>query len=137
MTWFYNGKPFTAEQADGYVGYVYLITNKINGRKYIGKKLFTRAKAKKIKNSVRKRRLRVTSDWEVYYGSNKELCEDVKKHGPENFERSILRLCTSKSETSYHEAKWQFDTDAILRDDFYNQWIMVKIHRNSTLDKGS
>lgn len=135
MSWLYNGKTFTADHAEGYTGFVYIIENKINGRKYIGKKLFTKAKSKKIRGSIRKRRLRVVSDWETYYGSNKELCEDVKKHGPEYFTRTILRLCSSKSEASYHEAKLQFEMDAIINDNYYNQWIMVKIHRNSTLNK--
>lgn len=128
MTWVYGGKPVTEELIEGYVGYVYLITNKINGKKYLGKKLFTAARTRKpLKGQKRKRRSRVPSDWMSYYGSNKELCEDVKKHGPEHFDREILRLCSSKSECNYYEAKEQFSEDVILNDQYYNQWISVKV----------
>lgn len=136
MTWLYRGKPVTEEIIEGYVGFCYLITNLINGKKYIGKKLFTAAKTRRpLKGYKRKRRSRVPSNWMEYYGSNKELCEDVKLHGPDHFIREIIRLCTSKSEASYHEAKLQFEYDAIISDQWYNQWISIKIHRNSTLDR--
>lgn len=138
MTWYFGGKPVTEEIIDGYTGFVYIIENKINGKRYVGKKLFTFAKTRRpLKGMKRKRRTRVPSDWATYYGSNKELCEDVKKHGAEHFHREIILLCSSKSEASYHEARLQFELEAIIRDDFYNQWIAVKIHRNSTLDKRS
>jgi hypothetical protein len=138
VTWYFDGKPVTEDMIDGYVGFCYIITNNVNGKKYIGKKLFTAARTRApLKGRKRKRRTRVPSDWMIYYGSNKELCEDVKRHGPEHFHREILRLCSSKSEASYHEAKFQFEMDAIISDNFYNQWISVKIHRNSTLDKRS
>lgn len=134
MTWLYGGKPVTEEIIEGLTGFVYLITNKINGRKYVGKKLFTFAKTRKpLRGQKRKRRSRVPSDWQTYYGSNKELCADVKKHGPENFERVILRLCTSKSECNYYEAKFQFENDAIICDDYYNNWISIRVHRNTSL----
>src|SRR4051812_34784791 len=124
--WLYQGKKVTEEIIEGYVGFCYIITNLFNGKKYIGKKLFTAARTRKpLKGYKRKRRSRVPSDWMEYYGSNKELCEDVKKHGAEHFEREIIRLCSSKSEASYHEARLQFQMDAIIRDDFYNQWIAI------------
>lgn len=136
MTWVFGGRPVTEEIIDGYIGFVYIITNTINGKKYIGKKLFTAARTRKpLKGNKRKRRYRIPSDWETYHGSNKELCEDVKKHGPEYFDREILYLCSSKSECSYLEAKEQFSNDVIRSDQWYNQWISVKIHRNSTLDR--
>lgn len=136
MTWLYKGHPVTDELVENRVGFVYLITNKVNGRKYIGKKLFSFSRTKKpLKGRVRKRRAKVASDWQTYYGSNKDLCEDVKKHGPEHFEREILRLCDSKSECNYWEAKLQFERDAILSDSYYNQWIICKVHRNQTLRK--
>jgi|SRR5882757_4406069 len=136
MTWLFGGKPVTEETIEGHFAFTYIITNKINGRKYIGKKILTFAKTRKpLKGRLRKRRSRVASDWQTYYGSNKELCEDVKKHGSENFEREIIRFCQTKSEASYYEAKLQFDFDAILSDSYYNSWIAVKVHRNRSLDK--
>lgn len=134
MTWLYRGKPVTEETIEGFSSFVYIITNKINGRKYIGKKLLSFSKTlKPLKGRIRKRRSKVPSDWQTYYGSNKELCEDVKKHGPEHFDREIVRFCMTKSEASYWEAKLQFEVDAIISDNYYNAWIAVKVHRNKSL----
>ena len=127
--WLFEGKPFTSDQAEEFVGFVYLITNKLNGKKYIGKKLFKFSRTKKIKNSARRRHTKISSDWESYYGSNKYLLEDVETHGPENFTREILHLCKTKSECNYYELKEQMAVDAILRDDYYNLWVAAKIHR--------
>lgn len=138
MTWYFGGKPVTDEMIDGYVGFCYLITNKINGKKYIGKKLLQFSRTMKpLKGYKRKRKKTIVSDWQVYYGSNKDLCEDVKKHGPEQFDREILRFCKTKSECNYWEAKYQFQVDAIINDNFYNSWIAVKVHRNKSLDSRS
>ena len=127
--WLYRGKPFNAEDAENWVGFVYRITNTVNGKQYIGKKVFSFKRSKKIKNSIRKKRFQVVSDWETYYGSNKQLHEDIQKHGPEWFTREIIRLCKTKSECSYFELKEQMAVDAILRDDYYNIWISAKIHQ--------
>lgn len=135
MTWFFKGRPVTPETVEDYKSFVYVITNKINGRKYIGKKLLQFTRSIKMYGRTRKKKKTVASDWESYFGSNKELMGDVKKHGPEHFHREIVRFCSSKSEANYHEAKLQFQVDAIISDNYYNQWIYVKVHRNSTLDK--
>jgi hypothetical protein len=109
------------------IGFVYQITNLVNGRRYIGKKNFFFSKTKQVKG--KKKRTKVESDWKSYYGSNQSLIDDVKKFGTENFKREILRLCKSKAEFSYFEAKYQFDEDVLFREDFYNEWIMVRVHK--------
>ena len=125
--WTYQNKPFT-EIPEDVIAFVYLITNKINGKQYIGKKLFkftrsTKQKGKRVKKQI-------DSDWQDYYGSNKELLNDVGILGSENFERKILRLCKSKGEASYYEAKEQFDRDALISENFYNSWIMVRVRKS-------
>ena len=131
--WLYDGAEFTSEMIGDSYGFVYLITNDVDGKKYVGKKLFWSSKTKTVKK--KKKRFKVESDWAVYFGSNKELQEDVEKLGAENFTRQILRLCRSKGECSYYEAKLQFEKDVLTSDEYYNSWIMVKVHKNHLLTK--
>lgn len=123
--------PFEAEDLDflepEIVGFVYEIQNKTNNKYYIGKKLFTKAGYKQIKG--KKKKIRKESNWKDYYGSNAELIEDVKKHGKHNFTRHILKLCKSKGELSYWEAKYQFNNDVLYDKESYNTWIQCKIHK--------
>jgi len=106
-------------------GFVYMIENTITGRKYIGRKYFTAAGYKQI-NGKRKK-IRKPSDWQTYYGSNETLQREVEQLGKDKFVRTILHLCKSKSECSYFETKEIFKHDALLREDFYNQWVTCKI----------
>lgn len=126
--WIYSDSEFTSEMIGESVGFVYMITNVQNNRRYIGKKLFWTPKTKMV--NKKKKKFKVESDWKDYYGSNKELASDVETLGPENFERIILRVCKSKGECSYFEAKYQFEHGAMLKEEYYNTWIMVRVHKN-------
>lgn len=126
--WLYQSIEFTSDKIGDHIGFVYLITNKLTGRKYLGKKLFVFTRTKLVKG--KKKRVKGESDWQTYYGSNEELKADVKLHGEVNFTRKILHLCTSKGVMSYLELKEQIIQDALLRDDFYNSFVGGKIHRN-------
>jgi hypothetical protein len=125
--WLYNGQVVDSELLDEYIGFVYNITNLTNNRKYIGKKLLKRSKTKQVKG--KKKRMLVESDWKQYYGSNKELNADVEQFGVNNFKRTIIRLCKTKGECNYWEAKHQFLLDVLEKDEYYNTWIMVKVHK--------
>ena len=115
MTWLYQKKEFT-EVPKNMEGFVYLITNLENGKKYIGKKNFwTRQKDRKT--GKRKKKI---SDWGNYWGSCDELKEDVKSLGEEKFLREILYLCPHKKSMSFYETMEQFKRDVILREDYYN-----------------
>ena len=124
--WTYNNEPLK-EIPEGYVAFVYLITNEVDGRMYVGKKLFHFTRTSKRKG--KKVRKQVDSDWLDYYGSNKELLGDVEALGKKSFKREILRLCKTKGEASYYEAKEQFARDALLSEEFYNTWIMVRVRK--------
>ena len=127
MTWTHNNKPFT-EIPDGYQAFVYLITNTITGKKYVGKKLFKFTRTSKKKGKRVKKQ--IDSDWMDYYGSNKELLSHVDLFGKEKFTREILYLCKSKGEASYMEAKEQFNRDALISEEYYNEWIMVRVRKS-------
>jgi hypothetical protein len=127
MEWFLNGFPVKDSDLEGFVGFVYLIENLTNSRKYIGKKLLTKSKTYQVKK--KKKRKRVESDWRDYYGSSEELLGDVETMGRENFRRTIIHLCKSKGEMTYLEAKEQFARDVLLSMDYYNSWISCRIRR--------
>ena len=132
MTWYYNNTQFTEEQIGDNYGFVYIITNLVTNKKYIGKKLFYFSKTKQV--NKKKKKIKVHSDWKDYYGSNNELISDVKSLGLEQFKREILHLCKSKGECSYLEAKEQFAHEVMEREDFYNQWIMVRVRKSHIKD---
>jgi hypothetical protein len=124
------------------IGFVYLITNTITGRMYIGKKLAkfskTTYKVVKLKNGTKKKkkiRSKIDSDWRDYYGSNIELNADVQALGTENFSREILFYCTSKAECSYIEAREQFNRKVLESRDYYNGQISVRVHGSHIIKK--
>ena len=129
--WLYQGKEWQLPEdfnPDVVYGFVYLITNKKDQKKYVGKKFFWSKKTLPItKKRKRRKRLKVESDWRTYWGSNKYLVEDVKNHGPEDFTREILHLCKTKGECAYYEAKEQFDREVLLTEEYYNGIISCKI----------
>jgi hypothetical protein len=141
MTWLYQGNPVLTLPEDC-VGFVYLITNNLSGKKYIGKKLAKFAKTSyktvKLKNGTKKKkkiRSKVDSDWLTYYGSNENLNKDVQSQGTENFTREILYYCTSKAECSYIEAREQFTHRVLESTDYYNGQISVRVHGSHILNK--
>ena len=126
--WTYNDKEFTEDLIGDNYGFVYQITNLTNGRKYIGKKFFYSAKTKQVKG--KKKKVKVSSDWQTYYGSSAELSKDVLQLGHDKFNREILHLCLSKGDCGYLEAKEQFVNGALESDNYYNTWIMVRVRKS-------
>ena len=127
MSWIYQGKEVT-EISEEYEGFVYLITNLTDNRKYVGKKL-ARFKTTKppLKGKKNKRRGYKESDWREYWGSSDRLNADVAALGEQNFTREILYFCKSRAEMSYIEAREQFDRRVLETDEYYNGIINVRV----------
>jgi len=114
----------------------------LTGRKYVGKKLAkfskTTYRVHKLKNGTKKKkkiRSKIDSDWQEYYGSSVELTADIERLGKENFSREILYYCKSKAETSYVEAREQFDRKVLESQDYYNGQISVRVHGSHIIKK--
>lgn len=127
MNWTYKGKEITEVSAE-YEGFVYLITNLTDNRKYVGKKL-SKFKTTKppLKGKKNKRRGTKESDWRDYWGSSDKLLADVEKLGENNFTREILYFCKSRGEMSYLEAREQFERRVLETDEYYNGIINVRV----------
>lgn len=141
MTWLYENQEISNLPEDC-IGFVYLITNLMSGRKYIGKKLAkfskTTYKTVKLKNGTKKKkkiRSKVDSDWMDYYGSSVELSKDVDTLGKDNFKREILYYCNSKAQCSYIEAREQFRHQVLESTDYYNGQISVRVHGSHIKNK--
>jgi hypothetical protein len=134
MQWIYKNEPVDQLPADC-VGFVYLITNAVSGRMYVGKKLArfktTRYRMHTQKNGRRvRKKIRgvVDSDWQDYYGSSDQLNRDIAALGKDRFRREILHYCWSKAELNYVEAREQFSRRVLESDLYYNGHIRVRVH---------
>lgn len=130
MSWYFHNTTdeLTEDRIGDAFGMVYLITHLKTGKKYVGKKFFTKSKTKQVKG--KKKRTRVKSDWETYWGSNKILQEEVKVNGPDQYIREVLHLCKTKSELSYWETWEIFHRHALLTENYYNEWCSCKIRKD-------
>ena len=113
--WIYDGRTFDSIDIGDYFGFVYLITNKSNGRSYIGRKYFWSFRTPPGK----KRKVKQESDWKKYYGSCPELKEDIKKYNKETFSREILSLHDTKGQCNYEETKQLFINNDVS---YENPW---------------
>lgn len=139
MSWQYQNT-LIEDLPEDCIGFVYLITNTITGRMYIGKKLAkfskTTTKVVKLKNGTKKKkkiRSKIDSDWRDYYGSSVELSKDIETLGKQNFTREILYYCNSKAQCSYIEAREQFSRKVLESTDYYNGHIQVRVHGSHIL----
>jgi len=133
--WLYEGKEIEHELSNEYYGFVYLIENTISGKSYIGRKYFTKASTKQVKG--KRKRTRKDSGWRDYWGSSQKLLDDIKLLGEDKFRRSILRLCKTRGECNYWEAKLQFQHNVLQatvdsgEPMYYNDNIVMKFTRHN------
>jgi len=139
--WSYAGEDIVELPADC-VGFVYIITNTVSGRMYVGKKLarfkttrykmHTQKNGKKIRKKIRGA---TASDWQDYHGSSDQLSKDIESLGRDKFRREILYYCKSKAELNYVEAREQFARKVLESDQYYNGHIRVRVHGSLIIDK--
>jgi len=127
MSWYYNGKLLTSEDIPEWgIGFVYCITHTPTSRIYIGKKLLQSKRRTKIskreKTATKTRKTFKTtvkqSNWETYFGSNKEISAMIAEGKEKEFKREILEFCHSKQHLSYTEMVYQVKYDVLSTDAF-------------------
>ena len=129
--WLYEGKPFTSDDIGDFFGYVYVITNKTTGKKYIGRKYFVQ----KRKPRGGKRRVTSESDWKKYYGSSPELKDAIKLHGKESFSREIISLHKTLGKVNYEETRQLFLNNVLTealdngQPAYYNSNVLGRYYR--------
>ena len=129
MQWIYK-KKIVRQAPAGYIGFVYLVTNLVDNRIYVGKKIFRfkrkykpqgRRKAKKVYS--------VESDWKTYLGSSQELQKDISRLGKACFTKEILRFCKTKSEMGYYEGFYMYKLKVMFKPS-YNKWIVLRVRKD-------
>lgn len=124
------------DNADDFEAFVYLIVNKDNGRKYIGRKFTKQRRRKKPNKNATRRKLTISeSDWKTYKSSSKELLEDIERYGEDSFEFIVLEWCENRIKAMYLELEYQVKNDVLTKRlpngefEFYNTNIMTKYFR--------
>ena len=149
-TWNYKGLPVLSIETmpEGTYGFIYEVLHIPTGRKYLGKKVlyFERnkklgkrelaalredRKAKGIGGRVpAKKKVIKESDWQTYYGSQKEILELVKNGKQEDFRRNILQYVSNKKQLTYFECKHLFINEVLeSRNNYINDNILGKFYR--------
>lgn len=123
--WLFDEKPFTSIDIGKSYGFVYLITDKVTGKMYIGRKYFWSMRKKKGAT----KRKREESDWKDYYGSADEIKALVKEFGQDRFNRQILSVHSTKGDVNYSEVREQFRRDVLEKDEYINANINGKWFR--------
>lgn len=112
--------PYKINPTDWF-GFVYIITNRIGGQKYIGQKKFFGYRNKPpLKGRKNRRKTTFESDWRTYTGSSTKLNDHIEMFGKENFQFDIVGLLKSKSALNYREVELIMSHDALRSDEYYN-----------------
>jgi len=136
--WKYNNKQFDTTDINDYNGFVYIMTNTITNKQYIGKKFFYSLRTlKPLKGKKRKRKVKKESDWKKYNSSSKYVLADIEEFGEDIFTFEILDLCLDRAETNYSELKHLIYYQVLERLDedgdrmFYNENIAMRFYHNT------
>ena len=130
----------------GCIGFIYKITNTKTGRFYIGKKsLYSNTKKKLTKKELAeykgpgkkptKKLVTKESNWKDYWGSNKQILEEIKQGKQEEFKKEIIKFCFNKKQLTYWEMHFQCVENVLLTDKSYNDNILAKFFTKDLLEK--
>ena len=84
-------------------GFVYQTTNWVNGKRYIGQRVFDSKGA-----------------WRSYLGSGVILKQAIDKYGKDNFTKEIVDIAYSQGDLDLKEELWIHSLSATFSEDYYN-----------------
>ena len=84
-------------------GFIYITTNLINGKKYLGQKSFGN-----------------NNEWKTYLGSGTAFQRALEKYGKENFSRNIVCFCYSENELNKAENDLSVFFNVVEDPEWYN-----------------
>ena len=84
-------------------GFVYITTNHVNGKQYIGQRKYDKQ-----------------GKWKEYLGSGIILSRAIEKYGIKNFSKEIIEECKTKKILNEREIYWINYYNAVESDNFYN-----------------
>jgi len=149
MSWTYKNKKIgdITQFPENTFGFIYIVTHNPSGKSYIGKKvLYHTRKVKigkreleKLQGVVGRRpsyKLAVKeSDWLSYYGSQKEIKQLLLEGKKDEFERTILKICSDKKSLTYFEVKYQMIYQVLEKpDEFFNDNILGKFYTRDLIN---
>ena len=132
--WKYKGDVLH-ELPDDVYGFVYRITNKITGKKYIGRKYIKTVRRVKKGNRKNRKRIVGESNWRTYLGSSKELLADIEEYGIENYSFDILAFGYTKGQVNYLEEAIQYKLNVLVDDTYYNNSIGSRKYIGLSIDE--
>lgn len=108
------------------IGFIYIITQISTGKRYIGKKLLTKAATKQTKGV--KKKIRKESDWKSYWSSSPDIKAWIESSGYDDFRREILVFVSSKGMLAYAEELSLYMLGALESDNWINKNIRSKVY---------
>ena len=134
MTWLYKGSELTDDRIPAKAqGFIYIITHLTSKRRYIGRKLLTKAYRRQKNNKII--RSRVESDWREYWSSSPEVKQLVETEGTDNFVREVLLFADTKGQLNYLEEKFLYCVGALESEHWLNSNIRSKMYKRNIIGK--
>lgn len=132
--WLYKGKEVSDDDIPSKaIGFIYLLTYKPTGQKYIGRKLLTKVKRRQKNKKIY--RTRVESDWKDYWSSSPEVKSIIEEQGTSVFNREILLFVDMKGQLNYLEERLLHSVGALESTDWLNSNIRSKFYKRNILNK--
>lgn len=123
--WTYDGNESDLE---GKLGFVYMLTHRKSGRKYVGiKQMRSKFRRPPLKGKKRKRVAWKETDWKTYTSSSERVHAIIEEEGIDAFDWKILSLHESKSGMKWEELRIQVENDVLRNDGWINGMVNVRL----------